>query len=150
MNTQIQSVSPARPRTVTRALVVAAAALAAIVVWVLADPLMGINVTVPETPGSRVFTDLQFLPVVATAVIASLAGWAFLAVLERIGRRPREIWTVTAVAVFILTLPYAPGFTVAERVVLALVHLALAVVLIVGMRRTMTTDTAGRGVTGGG
>jgi hypothetical protein len=39
--------------------------------------------------------------------------------------------------VALLTLPYLPGFTFIERLVLTLVHLALTAVLITGLRRTV-------------
>lgn len=125
-----------RTRRRTRALVALAAILSAVIVWVIAIPVLGIDVRVPDNPGSATRVDLEFLLVAMTATVAVLAGWGLLAVLERFTRRARTIWTAVAVLVFVLTLPYLPGFTIVERAVLALMHLALAAVLILGLRRT--------------
>jgi hypothetical protein len=122
-------------RTAARAAVVAAAAAAAIVVYAVAVPLLGLDVRVPAGPGSADTVGLGWEPVIVTAVAAALAGWGLLAVLERFTRRARAVWTAVAVAVYLLTLPYLPSFSATERVVLALIHTALAVVLVVGLRR---------------
>lgn len=122
------------PRTGVRALVVAAAAASALVVWAGASLLLDAEVTVPEGPGSDLRGALETSAVAVTAVAAALAGWALLEVLERITRRARAIWTGVAVAVLVLTLPYLPGFAATERVVLVLLHGALAAPLILGMR----------------
>jgi hypothetical protein len=122
-------------RTAARAAVVAAAAAAAIVVYAVAVPLLGLDVRVPASPGSADTVKLAWEPVIVTAVAAALAGWALLAVLERLTRRARAIWTAVAVAVYLVTLPYLPSFSATDRVVLALIHTALAGVLIVGLRR---------------
>jgi hypothetical protein len=74
--------------------------------------------------------------VLLTAAVASLAGWGLLAVLERTTRRARSVWTSVAVAVFVLMLPSLPGCTAAEGFVLVLLHTAVAVPLVVGLRRT--------------
>lgn len=50
--------------------------------------------------------------------------------------RALTIWTTIAVIVSLGTLPYMPGFTVTERLLLGLVHLSLALLLILGLRRT--------------
>jgi hypothetical protein len=42
--------------------------------------------------------------VLATSVIAGLAGWALLALLERATRRPLAIWLATATVVYLLSL----------------------------------------------
>lgn len=121
-------------RVTRRALVVVGAVIAAALVWFVAVPVLGASVTVPEGPGSTVRTELEFPLVVITALVAALAGWALLAVLERITTKALTVWTVIAIAVLVLTLPYLPGFTVTERIVLGSMHLAVAGVLIPGLR----------------
>lgn len=128
--------SSSRTRVLTRALVVAGAVAAAVLVWAIAIIGLDLRVTVPVGLGSPNREDLQFGPVLIMALASTLAGWGLLAILERITSRSRTIWTAVAVAVFALTLPYLPGFTTTERVVITLMHLALAVVLIIGLRRT--------------
>lgn len=56
--------------------------------------------------------------------------------LERVARRSHTVWTAIALTVFLLTLRYLPGFTVTAPIVLTLLDLALAAVLIIGMRLT--------------
>lgn len=131
-----EHVPPSRRRVAPRAVVAVGAVSAAVTVWAIAIPVLGLSVTVPDSPGSTNRSELAFLPVVMTAAVAALAGWGLLAVLERVARRSHTVWTAIALTVFLLTLPYLPGFTVTARIVLTLLHLALAAVLIIGMRLT--------------
>jgi len=124
------------PRWRRRAYVCLGATAAAVAVYVLAVPLLGIDVQVPESPGSKVKHALPFGGVVLMALLSSLAGWGVLALLERITSRARSIWTVLALIVLAVSMPYLPGYTAAERVVLALMHGSLAAVLIGGLRRS--------------
>jgi hypothetical protein len=120
-----------------RALVVVAAIVAPVLVWAVVTYALGITITVPESPGSDARIDLAFAPVLFAATMSVLAGWGLLALLERfVRRRALAIWTTVAVIVFLVTQPYGPGFTLVERFLLALIHLVLAAVLIVGLRRT--------------
>jgi hypothetical protein len=69
-----------------------------------------------------------------------LAGWGLLALLERFTARPRTSWTVIAVGVGLLSLA-GPLSTIAPTTVtnglsLALMHLAVAAVLIPGLAAT--------------
>lgn len=125
-----------RLTAVTCALIAGGAVLAAVLVWAIAVVGLDLRVTVPESPGSLNRRDLQFGPVLIVAIFVTLSGWGLLAILERITSRARTIWTAIAVTVLLLTLPYLPGFTTTERLVITLVHLALAAVLITGLRRT--------------
>jgi hypothetical protein len=120
-----------------RPLVALGAALAPVLVYLVCVPLLDVEVTVPEEFGSSTFADLDLGPVVGASILAVLLGWAFLAVLERIvATRALTIWTVVAVVVLITSLPWNPDFSTGERLVIGSMHLALALVLIVGMRRT--------------
>jgi len=135
-STAVRKLSRIQSRVARRSLVAAAAVAAALLVWTIAVPVLGLTVTVPDSPGSSDRSELELGPVLITAALAALAGWALLALLERFTPRARALWTVIAVAVAVLTLPYLPGFTVTERVVIATMHLALAGVLIPGLRLT--------------
>lgn len=134
-DTLVQVRRPAVKRR-RRLFVVLAATLAAALVWVIAVPLLGIDVRVPDSPGSETRVDLELPLVVLTAAIASLAGWGLLALLERFTPRAFVIWAVVAVLVLLLTLPYASGFTGQERAVLTIMHVVVAAVLTPGMRTT--------------
>jgi hypothetical protein len=66
------------------------------------------------------------------SLIASLLGWALLALLERRTDLARAIWTGVALVVVLLSLgaPLTGGITTAAAVTLTLMHLAVAAVLI--------------------
>ncbi len=81
------------------------------------------------------------------ALLASLMGWGLLAALERFGaRRARAIWTGVAAAVLAVSfLPFTgDGMDGGTRLSLALMHLAVAAVLIPGLGGT--SPRAGAGV----
>ena len=79
--------------------------------------------------------------VVGASLIASLAGWALLALLERRTPRARSIWTVVAIVVLLVSvsLPLSIATTTGSKTVLALMHVAVAVVLIPVLRRGATS-----------
>ncbi|QKW39563.1 hypothetical protein HUT06_40645 [Actinomadura sp. NAK00032] len=113
--------------------VTALAVLAPVLVWLVADPLLGHRLRIAD--GERTL-DISAVPVVAVALLASLAGWGLLATLERFGpRRARAVWTGVAGAV--LAVSFLPltgdGMDGGTRVTLALMHLAVAAVLILGL-----------------
>ncbi|HEY4850557.1 MAG TPA: DUF6069 family protein [Streptosporangiaceae bacterium] len=125
--------SPVRRTRGLRALAVLGGVTAALAVWAAAVPLAGTELTVrmngtsqPVGPGA----------VVAMSLLAGLAGWALLAVLERFGRRSRRTWTVIAVAVLVLSLagPLGSGVNAASALVLAGMHLAVGAVLVTTLR----------------
>jgi hypothetical protein len=111
---------------------VATAALA----WVVIVPLLGTDITVPESPSSSERVDLAIGPVIIMSALASLAGWALLTVLERFTSRARVIWTGIALAVLLVTMPWDADFTTGERLGLGVLHLAVAVPLIAGFWRS--------------
>ncbi|MEU2676050.1 DUF6069 family protein [Streptomyces sp. NPDC007107] len=114
--------------------VTALAVLAPVLVWLAADPLLGHRLRI--TDGEQTL-DIGALPAALVALLASLAGWGVLAALERFGvRRARTVWTGAAVVV--LALSFVPltgeGMDGGTRAALALMHLAVAAVLIPGLR----------------
>ncbi|MFI2379731.1 DUF6069 family protein [Streptomyces sp. NPDC018964] len=86
----------------------------------------------------------------ASDVSPLLSGWGLLAVLERSGvRRARAVWT--GIAGVVLTVSFLPltgdGMDGGTRAALALMHLAVAAVLIPGLGgrpREAGTGAAGR------
>ncbi|MFE6930414.1 DUF6069 family protein [Streptomyces sp. NPDC057699] len=114
--------------------VTALAVVAPVLVWLVADPLLGHRLRITDAEQTL---DIGALPVALVALLASLAGWGALAALERFGvRRARAVWTGAAVAVLALSfLPLAgDGTDTGTRAALALMHLAVAAVLIPGLR----------------
>ncbi|MFF7376808.1 DUF6069 family protein [Streptomyces massasporeus] len=131
--------SPRRRRPGVTALTV----LAPVVVWLVADPVLGHRLRI--TDGEQTL-DIGAAPVAVAALFASLAGWGLLAALERFGaRRARAVWTGTAGAVLAVSfLPFlGDGMDAGTRTALALMHLAVAAVLIPGLRGRSAETEAG-------
>ncbi|WP_210594172.1 DUF6069 family protein [Streptomyces sp. GESEQ-35] len=113
--------------------VTALAVLAPVLVWLVADPLLEHRLRIAD--GEQTL-DIGAVPVAVVALLASLSGWGLLAALERFGaRRARAIWTGVAGAVLAVSfLPFTgDGMDDGTRVSLALMHLAVAAVLIPGL-----------------
>jgi hypothetical protein len=119
----------------TRALGVAGAVLAAVAVWAIAVPLVGTHLLIRFGTGSAQSVGLDY--VVGASLMTSLAGWGLLALLERRTARARRIWTGFAIVVVVvsLSLPLTAGTTPATKAALALMHIAVAAVLIPTLRR---------------
>jgi hypothetical protein len=118
----------------TRALSIGGAVIAAVAVWIIAVPLLGLHLIVRFGNGSPETVGVDF--VVGASVIASLVGWGLLAMLERRTSRARTIWTAVAIAVLLvsLSLPLTAGTTASTKAILAMMHVAAAAVLIPGLR----------------
>ncbi|MFD7460498.1 MULTISPECIES: DUF6069 family protein [unclassified Streptomyces] len=113
--------------------VTALAVLVPVLVWLVADPLLGHRLRI--TDGEQTL-DIGAVPVAAVALLASLSGWGLLAALERFGaRHARAIWTgVAGVVLAASFLPFiGDGMDGGTRISLALMHLAVAAVLIPGL-----------------
>jgi hypothetical protein len=116
---------------------VALAAVAPGVVWLIATVAgADLEVTMDGQPTMRIGLPL----VLITALTVGLTGWAALSVLRRVTSRAGTVWTVLAgimlLASFgpVLTVRASTGTTLA----LAAMHLAVAAVLIPGLRHTVT------------
>lgn len=114
-----------------RAGAVIAASAAAVAVWAVADPLIGLTLEVKPW-NSTTTTIVGPAHVIISAALAALAGWGLLAVLEKTTPRAGRIWTVIAVAVLILSLsgPAMSSADASTAVTLILMHLAVGGVLI--------------------
>ncbi|MFE9689437.1 DUF6069 family protein [Micromonospora sp. NPDC005806] len=129
----VAAARPARRRG--RALAVLATTAATLLVWVAAVPLAGVDL-VANTGGTE-----QTVTPVAVAVstlLAALAGWGLLALLERFTARARGIWTGVAVVVLPVSLlgPLGGGVGTAATVTLVAMHLVAAAVLVQTLFRT--------------
>lgn len=135
----VVSASRVRPGTARdRGIAVLAAVSAAALVWVLAHPVFGQDLVVTQ-PGKEP-AGVGIAMVLFFAGAASLAGWGLLAALERFSSRARDIWTAIAAVVFVLS--FLPLVSSAEaaggtKASLALMHAAVAAVLIPGFWRTI-------------
>ena len=137
------SVPTTRPRVIGRRVVrltaVAAAMASALAIWVIAELGLGIDLRAPAFDGSAETLPIRVQDVLLVSALLSLAGWGFIAVLERLTARAPRLWLVIAVAALLLSLgtPLAgAGVTLADRVVLMLMHLAVGSVLMPALYRS--------------
>jgi hypothetical protein len=128
---------PKRSTAALRAVTVLAAIVATLVVWAVEAPLLRIELRA-RPPGAAPEIVGPAAIIVAT-LLAGLAAWGLLAVLERVTSQARTVWIIVAVAALLasLTLPLAGGVTVAAAVGLTCMHLTAAAVLIPLLARTV-------------
>ena len=122
-----------------RILGVAGATLAAVAVWAVEVPLLGIRLQTQF--GNAAPQSVGIDAVVLSSLAASLAGWGLLAILEKRFARARTIWTGIAIAVLLasFSVPLFAGTTTTTKVALAMMHLAVGAVLIPTLRRTVNS-----------
>lgn len=131
-------------RRKARAKSVAATIAGALLVWLVIEVVFGTDLKAPAFSASQDTSDVGLPQVVMASVLAGVAGWGFLAALERFTSRARTVWVVTAaVALFVsLGSPLSgTGITSANRALLVLLHLTVAAVLIPSMYRTIQPAT---------
>jgi len=124
----------------TRSMAVAVAVLAALAVWLVTEVVFGLDLRRPAASVGGATDDVNAVHVAFAATIGSLAGWALLAILERLTSRARLVWTAVAVLALLFSLggPLSgSGISDANRLALVLMHLVVAAVVIAGLRRTM-------------
>jgi hypothetical protein len=138
----MSAASPARlqPIRTRRFAAIITAAAAAAAVWTVAGPLAGVRLQAhvgAHAPAQQI----GLASVIAVSLLAGLAAWALLAVLEHHGRHPRRAWTITAAAVLAVSLagPLTSGGGAATLAALACMHLATGGVLIPALYRTART-----------
>jgi hypothetical protein len=137
MHSDVREIS-AGTRRRNRALAVVAAVVAAALVWVVGEPVLGNDMVI--TAEGQQPQDLGASAFIMFSLFFSLLGWALLALLERVTRRARLIWTVAALVFLAVSL--VPPLTIeasgGTKVVLALGHVAVGAVLIPVFRATST------------
>ncbi|MEH1058050.1 DUF6069 family protein [Micromonospora sp. CPCC 206171] len=118
-----------------RALGVGLTVLTCVVLWTV-GAVAGVDYTV-ENPGQPAFV-VNLGPVILFSLGSALVGWAGLVLLERFaGRRATVIWITLAVLIALLSLVpvVATEATTGAKVMLGLMHLAVAAVLIAFLPR---------------
>ncbi len=127
-------------RITRRALAVAITTAAAAAVWGV-QAALGVGV---REPSYGLVAPLSLVAVIATALVGTLAGWGFLALLERFAPpRASAVWMVSAVAVFLLSLAgplIMPGVGVVDRAWLVALHVVVAGTFISLVSRTLSAS----------
>jgi hypothetical protein len=125
-------------RPTARPVTVALGVLTALAVWTVSELVFGVDVRQPAF-GTGVPQDLTAGPIVVASVVAGLAAWLVLALLERITRHARAVWVALATLTLAASLG-APlsgrGIDGGSRLVLTLLHLTVGTLLIVLLART--------------
>ena len=124
-------------RRAGRGVAVVGGAASALILWAVNDPWGGIDLAVRQ--GGTV-QHVGPATVAITALIAGLAAWALLAVLERTVRRPARTYRIIASILLVLSLagPLGSGVGTSCKLVLLAMHLTVGAILIIGLpgRRT--------------
>ncbi|MFG1928129.1 DUF6069 family protein [Cryptosporangium sp. NPDC048952] len=130
-------------RAGTRSLAVAGATAAAVAGWVVIGPIAGADLVVVGNNGRTLTVGVG--AVIFLSVLAGLAAWALLALLERVTTRARVIWLAAAAVVLLLSFAPLTGSdaTTETRVGLAALHVVVAAVLIPVMWRSSTDNSSG-------
>jgi hypothetical protein len=112
------------------------ATAAAVAIWIVAF-VAGADLTVSFGAGQPI-QQITLVNVVVAALVGSLAGWGLLALLRRFTTNARAIWTVIAIIFALLSLagPMSTISSAGTKVALVAMHLAVATVTILGLRRT--------------
>jgi hypothetical protein len=88
-------------------------------------PVLGHPLRIADDAGQHTL-EIGVVAVIILAFAAGVAGWALLAVLERLTRRAIAIWTTSATLVLLVSFlpPAAPGADTTTRLGLGLMHIA--------------------------
>lgn len=125
---------PRRRPAGRRAVTVALAVVATVVVWTIADPVLGVDLKVKASNGA--VTAVGLGAVIFVTLLSGLAGWGTLALLERLAKSTgRRIWTIAAAVILVLSLLLGPtaGIGAGAKLSLALLHIAAGLVIIFGL-----------------
>src|SRR5438874_4436155 len=119
----------------SRALGVLGATLAAVAVWAVAVPVLGVHLAIRF--GNADAQDIGVGLVVIASLIGSSAGLGLLIALEKISSRAITIWTAISISALVISLsfPLVAGTTVSAKASLAMMHVAVATILIAALRR---------------
>lgn len=132
MTTQLER-DRSHPHSIARVLAVVEAAAAALVIWAVGW-LWSVPFTIRSNGSDQT---IGATSVTVVAVLAGLAAWASLALLERFVARPRRFWTFLATGILALSLlgPAGQAVGTSTTVTLLLMHLSVGAVLIFELRR---------------
>ncbi|HEX6682603.1 MAG TPA: DUF6069 family protein [Candidatus Limnocylindrales bacterium] len=111
------------------------AAIAALIIWVIAVPVFDVELMTTDWQGKPM--EIGPVQIILFSIGPALAGWASIALLERLTRaRAKPIWTTVAIVVLLISFVPLSQMTAAAAVTLGLMHLAVGLVIIAAMRVT--------------
>ncbi|CAM3505089.1 DUF6069 domain-containing protein [Occultella aeris] len=116
-------------RRLRRTLAVGGAVAVGVGVWLIAVPVLGADLSVTMAEGT---TQIGLGSVIVACVVAGLAGWGSLAVLERLTTGAAKIWALLAVAVTVVSLfgPVGQATSLEAALALGAMHLGVGAALI--------------------
>jgi hypothetical protein len=119
-------------RRTSRAITVLAGAAGALLLWTVDVPWGGLDLAVRR--GDTV-QPVGPAAVAVTALVAGLAAWGLLTLLERTVRRPARTYRIIASIVLILSLagPLGSGVGTSSRLALLGLHITVGAALIIGL-----------------
>ncbi len=123
----------ASPRPATRrSLAVAGAVGSAVVLWLAGFGLLGLD---PEVGSAGQVQEVNLASTVAVPLLAGLAAWGLLALLERRGAKGVRAWRIIGTVFLAVSLlgPLGLGTGAGTLVVLLLMHLSVGAVLLLGL-----------------
>ncbi|WP_229075824.1 DUF6069 family protein [Actinoplanes sp. DH11] len=131
-------------RSTGRAVTIAAGAAGALLVWAVNSPVAGHDLAVGQGGTAR---DVGPVAVVVTALLAGLAAWCLLALLERTTRHPARTFRIVALLVLAVSLagPLSAGVDTTSRLALLGMHTTVGAALILGLPARRACDPAVRG-----
>ena len=101
MDTTRVAAPDAAIRRRARLVAVVAAVGAALVLWAVVELGFGLDLHGPAAGAATEASDVGPAQVLTASLLAALAGWGLLALLERVTARARGLWAVIAVVVLI-------------------------------------------------
>lgn len=120
-----------RPSRRARAVAVIGAVAATLTIWAIAGPLAGIDLAIRVGSGAG-SQPVGPIAVATVSLLAGLAGWGLLVILEGCTQRAGSVWTIFALVALVLSLagPLGAGIDTATKLALAGMHLVAAAILI--------------------
>jgi hypothetical protein len=127
--------------TAVRALSGVIAAVAALVVWVIAVPVLDIDLTTTDWQGKPMV--IGPINIIIFSIGPALAGWATIAILERLApNKGKLIWTIVAAAFVALSLLPLSQMGAGAAITLGLMHVVVGGIVIAAMRATSQSSPA--------
>ncbi|MFI1993097.1 DUF6069 family protein [Actinoplanes sp. NPDC020271] len=119
-------------RTTGRALTVLAGVAGALLLWAVNAPWAGVPLTVRQGSGTQ---QIGPVAVALTALVAGLAAWGLLAVLERKSGNPVRIYRIVTAVILLISLagPLGSGIGIGTKLALLGMHLTVGAALIIGL-----------------